>query len=1068
MERFGKTIALIYSKLQHIYGHSKGNPSPNHSLTDRHTSGVGRPTAPSVERAAVQGITNYPAHQLQHEQTVTGVGFWLPCGRANFVDPEEYQKYSQEPQPREQIAWETLPPNDLECSVFHRLYYVLQQESRGYIERGRLIPLDREGRRGISYPDASIFVRPGTPDTKLTLDCNVPGGEEDQAPEISLDPHGPIDQWQEGVLIKGLVLLVSADGFYLWLALHNVQITAEKVSAALKIHISSLVGQHFFSHYSGNLDDRSYASEAEKWGSLLHYQFDHFGILNFFQLNTILEGLYNATFDPDIFFQERALEDKRVEEAKKAYTLGCFIQGISVEFDLASSTNSRFEEIEAEAVSLVQDLLAPSSQPDIMQLRRLRELLGDCAVKQDVLRGFLLFTMRNSLKKVKWRVERTRRALLSKMLEITHRRQPLVQAETPGNNAELIRNENEDQLRGYVMLISAKLPILNNVRRYLDEVLGDIPQSSLTSNTKNLARSWISLLEAIRDNLHELERAIEQARLDRLVYEEEQIRAEQETLAELGRVRGRYGAGGGRSGGGSGADSSFNVASYIGTMLGVWATTITGALSVALTLNSNLPKDQQQPAGALIWQLLQILLPVALVSIGGVPLMARVSSWLWGWIVQRFRRQPEPVHNEKYYEFDCHLDIGIDALDAADLSEGRFALAQERRLHEQHEIALSGNDGLTQLTLTTREQASFPPDRMHFVRPPTRNSYRVDRTDDAEATYKVHVEADVRWRLHGYLRELSLWDRFSRLPLLRWLVTQWRFETLTLYLIYEILFHRPSETHRYVLRDVRAISLHSRILTKEELIQLKRLIITDCINVWIRDDQRRLNTNPSEVALDPLLTLHFVESHIDLRRFHPDTIVRKRIRSILFSQEMSQKDDLFVWLNIGAFVEHSDHRTLLEAFISVAWKDPEVHLLLIGDGPLLAQAKEQIRQAGLDHRVQFLGWCNDNRWREANIRIHNFLQAVDGYVAAESWMGAPIELFEAAASGVPFVAAKLPPLPTLKTFATKAGLTVRPGRPRQLAKAMKKLRTNNEMRKVMASNGIAWVNEREEKLGMHT
>src|SRR5262249_5039049 len=87
-----------------------------------------------------------------------------------------------------------------------------------------------------------------------------------------------------------------------------------------------------------------------------------------------------------------------------------------------------------------------------------------------VLRKFLQATATSVLQEYKRRIERCRRALLGEMLQVTHRQQPLLQVEVPDKRPDRIEGVNEAQLRGYVMLVSAKLPLLENVKLYLEEI----------------------------------------------------------------------------------------------------------------------------------------------------------------------------------------------------------------------------------------------------------------------------------------------------------------------------------------------------------------------------------------------------------------------------------------------------------------------------------------------------------------------------------------------------------------------------------------------------------------------
>src|SRR5262249_25958463 len=141
-----------------------------------------------------------------------------------------------------------------------------------------------------------------------------------------------------------------------------------------------------------------------------------------------------------------------------------------------------------------------------------------------------------TLQTMKRRIERCRRALLSEMIEITHRRLPLLQVEPPDDVSDRIEGVNEAQLRGYVMLFAAKTPLIANVLLHLDDVFRE---SGLSEHADNAFRSWKLLEMAINRDVDRLEAAINQSSMDRQLFEEERIRSEQETIAELERLRSR-------------------------------------------------------------------------------------------------------------------------------------------------------------------------------------------------------------------------------------------------------------------------------------------------------------------------------------------------------------------------------------------------------------------------------------------------------------------------------------------------------------------------------------------------
>src|SRR5262245_66602499 len=83
------------------------------------------------------------------------------------------------------------------------------------------------------------------------------------------------------------------------------------------------------------------------------------------------------------------------------------------------------------------------------------------------LHRFVSTTSRTSLQKLKWSVESVRRSLLDQMMGVLHRQARLVQVDLGAveyeRSPELAVDATESQMRGYVLLVSTKLPLVSTV-----------------------------------------------------------------------------------------------------------------------------------------------------------------------------------------------------------------------------------------------------------------------------------------------------------------------------------------------------------------------------------------------------------------------------------------------------------------------------------------------------------------------------------------------------------------------------------------------------------------------------
>lgn len=104
-------------------------------------------------------------------------------------------------------------------------------------------------------------------------------------------------------------------------------------------------------------------------------------------------------------------------------------------------------------------------------------------------------------------------------------------------------------------------------------------------------------------------------------------------------------------------------------------------------------------------------------------------------------------------------------------------------------------------------------------------------------------------------------------------------------------------------------------------------------------------------------------------------------------------NDDFVWLAIGRLEPQKDLPNMLRAFASLPAAGRT--LLLVGEGPLLAELGSLTRDLGIDDAVRFLGKRTD---------VPDLMSAADGYLMSSAWEGLPLVLIEASAASLPVVA----------------------------------------------------------------
>lgn len=131
-------------------------------------------------------------------------------------------------------------------------------------------------------------------------------------------------------------------------------------------------------------------------------------------------------------------------------------------------------------------------------------------------------------------------------------------------------------------------------------------------------------------------------------------------------------------------------------------------------------------------------------------------------------------------------------------------------------------------------------------------------------------------------------------------------------------------------------------------------------------------------------------------------------------------------ITVGTLKEQKGHRYLIDAAAAVIEHLPEVHFILIGDGPLRSALQNHVRARGLASRVHFLGERHD---------VAALLAISDMFVLPSLWEGLPMALIEAMAAGLPIVATNVSGTKQVM-IAGETGLIVPPGNVAALAAAI--------------------------------
>ena len=191
---------------------------------------------------------------------------------------------------------------------------------------------------------------------------------------------------------------------------------------------------------------------------------------------------------------------------------------------------------------------------------------------------------------------------------------------------------------------------------------------------------------------------------------------------------------------------------------------------------------------------------------------------------------------------------------------------------------------------------------------------------------------------------------------------------------------------------VKVIVYHSHSAAVSGKSFLKRLlysILRKCIEDWATD-----YFACSEVAAEWMFSRKLISdgkakvvyNGIDVKRFRFSKSARNAVRN-----ELGLSNE-FAIIHTGRFLEHKNHKFILEVFQKVKMKQQDARLLLLGTGDLFDKVKNYADKLNILDSVYFLGVHSD---------VERYLSAADCYIMPSLYEGLPVAAVEAECSGLP-------------------------------------------------------------------
>jgi glycosyltransferase involved in cell wall biosynthesis len=195
---------------------------------------------------------------------------------------------------------------------------------------------------------------------------------------------------------------------------------------------------------------------------------------------------------------------------------------------------------------------------------------------------------------------------------------------------------------------------------------------------------------------------------------------------------------------------------------------------------------------------------------------------------------------------------------------------------------------------------------------------------------------------------------------------------------------------------------------------------------------RAIREKLSPVVPDLADSIRVIPNGIDWASFQlnkPEKMIKQVIG-------MNPDDPLIT--TVGTLSPVKNQAMLLRAFAQIVPVYPNVRLIIVGEGSLKKELAILQEELGLQHHCRFLGLRKD---------IPEILSETDIFVNTSLYEGLPLSILEAMAAGKPVVATAVPG--TLEVLEGGTGLLVPLDSPEDLAKTLKRLIEEPELRKVL-------------------
>jgi glycosyltransferase involved in cell wall biosynthesis len=162
-------------------------------------------------------------------------------------------------------------------------------------------------------------------------------------------------------------------------------------------------------------------------------------------------------------------------------------------------------------------------------------------------------------------------------------------------------------------------------------------------------------------------------------------------------------------------------------------------------------------------------------------------------------------------------------------------------------------------------------------------------------------------------------------------------------------------------------------------------------------------------------------------------------------QELGIPENALVFGTVGRLNAQKGHRFLLDAAARVLPRVPTARALIVGDGDLMGELRQQAADLGIADRVVFAGHRTE---------VPDLLGALDVFCISSLYEGTPLALFEAMAAGRAIVSTAVDGCQEVLEDGV-TGILVPPAEPRALADGLERVLGDSALRQALGRRALA-------------